>query len=72
MINLATRRACSLNLSLSICNFDDLKIDSSLERFDFSIRISGVMKGLCGRDGKEEVLAGACLSSRLDNVFENC
>jgi hypothetical protein len=36
---------------------------SSLERLDFSSRISGVMKGLCGRDEQVTVLRGACLST---------
>ena len=50
----------------------DLKIDSSRERLDFSRRISGVMNGLEGVDGHEEVFRGACLSSRVVSVSENC
>jgi len=53
-------------------DFEDLKIDSSLERLDFSRRISGVIKGLDGVDGMEEVFVGACLSSRVERVSENC
>ena len=58
--------------SLSVLDFEDLKIDSSRERFDFSRRISGVMNGLEGVDGQEEVFGGACLSRRVESVSENC
>lgn len=53
-------------------DFEDLKIDSSRERFDFSRRISGVINGLDGVDETEEVFVGACLSSRVERVSENC
>ena len=47
-------------------------MDSSRERFDFSRRISGVINGLDGVDETEEVFVGACLSSRVERVSENC
>ena len=43
---------------------------SSLERFVFSRRISGVMNGLFGLELQDIVLRGACLSRRLDSVEE--
>lgn len=43
-------------------------MDSSLDRFDFSARIVGVMKGLCGLDGHLTVLSGACLSRIAERV----
>ena len=46
-------------------------MDSSLERFDFSVRISSVMKGFRGRDEQVMVLSGACLSSRVVSVELN-
>ena len=45
---------------------------SNLERFDFSVFISGVMNGLCGRERKEVVLSGACLSRSEERVVVNC
>ena len=44
------------------------KIVSSLERFDFSLRISSVMKGLRGLEGQVTVLRGACLSNIAESV----
>ena len=49
-----------------------LKIVSSLDRFRFSSLISGVMKGLCGRDKQEVVFKGACLSKRVVRVEVIC
>ena len=57
---------------MSVLDFEDLKIDSSRERLDFSRRISEVINGLDGVDGTEEVFIGACLSSRVERVSENC
>ncbi len=64
--------ACALKFSLSVWDFEDLNIDSSRERMDFSRRISGVMNGLDGVDGQEVVFGGACLSRRVERVSENC
>ena len=41
---------------------------SSLDRFDFSERISSVIKGLWGLDEQVTVLTGACLSSIVVRV----
>ena len=51
---------CALLFSLSVLDFEDLKIVSSRDRFDFSRRISGVINGLDGVDETEEVFVGAC------------
>ena len=55
---------------MSVLDFEDLKIDSSRERLDFSRRISGVMNGLDGVDGTDEVFVGACLSSRVEGYLK--
>ena len=44
---------------------------SSLDLLDFSFFISGVIKGLCGRERQEVVFCGACLSRRVERVDEN-
>ena len=44
---------------------------SSLDLFDFSSRMRGVIKGLCDRDEHVMVLRGACLSSMADRVELN-
>ena len=55
--------AVEINLATFLGVLDRRKIVSSLERFDFSERISSVMKGLWGLDEQVTVLTGACLSS---------
>ena len=45
---------------------------SSWERFVFSVRMSSVMNGFRELKGQVMVLSGACLSSRVDRVEENC
>ena len=49
-INLATFLACNLKFACKSGVLDRRKTVSSLERFDFSERISSVMKGLWGLD----------------------
>jgi len=44
---------------------------SRRERLAFSARISGVMKGLAGRDEQVMVLGGACLSRRVERTVSN-
>ena len=46
-------------------------MDSSLERLDFSFKISVVMKGLGRRELHEITLTGACLSRSLVRVESN-
>ena len=48
-----------------------LKIVSSLDLLDFSFLISGVMKGLWGRERQEVVFCGACLFRRVERTEEN-
>ena len=48
-----------------------LQMDSSLERLDFSFKISVVMKGLGRRELHEITLTGACLSRSLVRVESN-
>ena len=45
---------------------------SSLDRFDFSFLISGVMKGLWGRERQDVVFCGACLSRSAERIDVNC
>ena len=65
-----------LACALKFCSFSDvfafLKMVSSLDRFRFSSLISGVMKGLCGRDKQEVVFKGVWLSKRVVRVEVNC
>ena len=64
-MSLETILDCSLILvSLCVVRFF-LKIVSSLDLLDFSHLISGVMKGLWGRERQEVVFCGACLSRRV-------
>jgi hypothetical protein len=71
VISFETILACSLKF-VSFCGvLFLLKIVSSLDLLDFSFFISGVMKGLCGRERQEVVFSGACLSRRAVRVEEN-
>ena len=67
-INLATFLACNLKFVCESGVLDRRKIVSSLERFDFSERISSVMKGLWGLDEQVTDFTGACLSSIVVRV----
>jgi len=60
-----TRRDCALKLDNVSEVFLRRYILSSLDRLNFSFRISGVINGLRGRDGHVMVLSGACLFSRV-------
>ena len=71
VMSLATSLDCVLKLSRSMGDRVRLYMDSSLERLDFSLRISWVMKGLRFRERHEMVLAGACLSRRSVRVESN-
>ena len=53
VISLATTLACVLKLISFTVVFDFLKIVSSWDRFFFSCFISGVIKGLCGRERQD-------------------
>ena len=70
MISLATRRDWVLKSALLNFVFSFRQIASRRERSVFSVRISGVIKGL---DFEEEVvifLVGAYLSRRQFNILE--
>ena len=70
-MSLETILDCSLKL-VSFCRVRFfLKIVSSLDLLDFSHLISGVMKGLWGRERQKVVFCGACLSRRVVRVEEN-
>ena len=70
-MSLETILDCSLK-SASFCGVRFfLKIVSSLDLLDFSCLISGVMKGLWGRERQEVYFSGACLSRRVERVEEN-
>ena len=43
----------------------------SLDFFEFFLLISGVIKGLWGRERQEVVFCGACLSRRVERTEEN-
>jgi hypothetical protein len=61
-MSLETNLDCSLKLD-SFCGvLFFLNIVSSLDLLDFSFLISGVMKGLWGRERQEVVFCGACFS----------
>ena len=71
-MSLDTILDCSLNLA-SFCGvLFFLKIDSSLDLLDFAFLISGVIKGLWGRERQEVVFCGACLSRRVERMDVNC
>ena len=67
-INLATFLDCNLKFFCESGVLDRRYIVSSLERFDFSERISSVMNGLWGQDEQVTDLTGACLSSIVIRV----
>ena len=70
-INLATFLACNLKFVGESGVLNRRKIVSSLESFDFSDRISSVMKGLWGLDEQVTDLTGACLSRIVVRVELN-
>lgn len=71
-MSLETNLDCSLKLD-SFCGvLFFLNIVSSLDLLDFSFLISGVMKGLWGRERQEVIFCEACLSKRVVKVEENC
>ena len=58
-MSFATDLDCSLNCA-SLCGVRFfLKIDSNLDLLDLAIFISGVIKGLWGRERQEVVFCGA-------------
>ena len=70
-MSLETILDCSLKLA-SFCGVRlFLKIVSSFDLLDFSCLISGVMKGLWGRERQEVIFSGACLSRSVEKVEEN-
>ena len=66
--NLGTFLACHLKFVFESGVLDRRNIVSSLERLDFSERISSVINGLWGLDEQVTDLTGACLSSIVIRV----
>jgi hypothetical protein len=70
-ISLATVLDCFLKFASFSGVLFFLNIVSSRDLLDFSVFISGVIKGLWGRERHEVVFCGACLSRRVERTEEN-